>query len=136
MTLLLSWFTSSALALTPITLPAGRLCPPSYKPCIGLLDADFEIFPESELRVAQAAIAPEPLRWLEITLTTYVGEVELTVQGDALDPRFGLADPQRGTISWVVPVLDIANVNVEARNPSRRVVAEYEVVAEVLVTAP
>lgn len=129
---LLVWLIPGAFAYEPVALPPGRPCGQSIHPCVGLLDAHFEIFPPDALLQIQSEMAPEPLRWLEITLSTFVGEIALTVQGELLDPRLGIVDLQAGTVSWVVPVRDPANVAVEVRNPSRTVVAEYEVSASVV----
>jgi hypothetical protein len=128
MTALLVWITSSAFALESYHALSKTPCPPF---CLGILSQDATIVPPDYFRRAAIEITPTPLEWFEITLTTHAGEVELTVQGEYLDPRSGVIDERAGTVTWVVWIRDTNNFTIEAYNPSRTVPAEYEVVGEV-----
>jgi hypothetical protein len=120
--LTLLWITANAHAATPV-----HLC--DLVPCtLGLLSADHNIVPPDVLRTAAAEVSPEPLKWIEFTLTMYRGTtVQLTVDGVRLDPRAGIQDTRAGTTTWMIPVRSMNGIAFDVYNPSRTTEAEYDI---------
>jgi hypothetical protein len=107
-------FAPPALASTPETetLLLKKICPPARN-CIDIRDSDGEDFPLTRLIEWDRGL-PGGLHSIQITLHMYAGKIDLSLDGQLLDPEDAIVDGDAWI--WTVPVEPVSDLEFATEN--------------------